>query len=161
MQTRVFINRSKLHEHYDRISGWRRLWNLRQMLSPGNGLLVRKDYVSCSVFSSYPLWRPGLNYQMFPSLFLTPTQYNNNSTVPGIGSKPTDYWCGLISDFCCKCSGTMITYLSLLVVSLPILKSNVEICQSHSFFFINFRDSIHWVISLGDEFIKESFVFIL
>ena len=53
---------------------------------------------------------------------------------------------------CCKCLGTMITYLPLLIVSLPILKLNVEICQSHSF-----PSSIFLIVSTGlcDELIKE------
>ena len=38
----------------------------------------------------------------------------------------------------------MITYLPLLIVSLPILKLNVEICQSHSFF-----SSIFLIVSTG------------
>ena len=63
---------------------------------------------------------------------------SNNSTIgaftlTGIGRKPIDYGNGLISDLFCKCLGTMITYLPLLIVSLPTLKLNVEICQSHSF----------------------------
>ena len=56
-----------------------------------------------------------------------------------------------------------LTFVSWVISASEIFARNKEliILIFHSFFFINFPDSIHWVMSLGDEFIKESFVFIL